>query len=501
MAADEEGDRPLRHLFRHTLIYGSGYVATAAVSLVLVPVYTFHLTPSDFGLLALMLALYGVGRGIFDLGFTNSVARFYFDQPRDELPRMLATTMGFLVAWGGLLTALLVIPAATWSRLLTGDGANADLVRIVAFMLYAETLAIVSLTLIRMQERSGKYVAITLVRLVFALALSLLFVVVLKWEVRGALLANAIAAGVVVVLVLPDYRRALGSRFSMPLLREMLAFGLPFVPVLLSAWVIDASDRYILELFRDREEVGFYSLAYRFGQVMGLAVAAFSMGWGPLRYKIFSRADAPAVYRRLTTYYVLVASALAVALSVLAAEIVAIVSPPSYSPAAAVVPFMVLAYVLQGLYFLMVTGMGVTKKTLPMSWIAAGGAALNVVLNLLFVPRWGMTAAALSTVAAYVAMVGGSWYASQRVYAIPYDWTRIVRIAALAVAAVGGAAAVSPAGVVAGSAFGVATWLAFIAALVATRLLAREDLARAWTWLKHQRQAMRRRAATEEPAG
>jgi O-antigen/teichoic acid export membrane protein len=470
---------PLSGVGRHTLIYGSGYVATAAVSLILVPIYTHYFTPAEYGLLALMLVLYGVGKQIYDLGFTNSVARFFFDESENHehaLRQMRVTSLGFLSAYAGGLTLILWVFAADWSNLLTGSRSHADLVRIVAVTLVAETLSIVPLTLIRMEERSGVFVGVTLVRLVSALALSVLFVVGLGMGVSGALLANMIPAVLILVGLLAERPGDLRGRASWPLLRQMLAFGLPFFPVLLCGWVIDASDRYILEIFRTRNEVGYYSLAYRFAQVMQLGVAAFSMGWAPLRYRIYERPDARAVYRRLTSGYVIIAALPAVAIAVFAPAIVQIVAPPSYAPAAGVVPLLVLAYGLQGLYFLMVTGMGVTKRTAPMAWIAAVGAIVNVGVNLLVVPEFGMTGAAATTVLAYVVMVGGSWWASQKVYPIPYDWPRMWLVTGLAVAVVALASLLSPSGLGGDIVLGVVATLAFAALLVVTRAVHREEV-------------------------
>ena len=484
--------RPFRRLTRHTLIYGSGYVTMAAVSLVLVPVYTHHLSPREFGLLGLMLVLYGLMKQVYDLGFMNSVGRFFFDCKSDdgdgagELGRMRSTSLAFLAAYGGLMTAALWLFAGEWAQLLTGDSKHGGLVRIVAVTLYAEALAIVPLTLIRMQERSGLYVLITIVRFIVTLLLSVLFVAGLGWGVRGALLGNAIPAMAVLLLLLRDYRLGLRGALSWPLLRQMLAFGLPFFPVLLSGWLIDASDRYLLELFRSREEVGYYSLAYRVGAVMQIGVAAFSMGWAPLRYQIFERPDAPDVYRRLTSYYVLAASFLAVALAVFAGEIIEIVAPPSYAPAAGVVGLIALAYGLYGLYLMMVTGMGVTKKTAPMAWTAALGAAVNIGLNLLVIPPWGMRAAALTTVLAYSIMVAGAWFYSQRVYPIPYDWSRITRIVVIGSVTVAIAALASPTGLLAGLAWALAAWLAFFFALVKTGTIAPDELAQARALLRRR---------------
>jgi O-antigen/teichoic acid export membrane protein len=483
-------------LIRHTLIYGSGYVTMALVSAVLIPVYTHRLTPSAFGLLALMLVLYGFMKQVYDLGFTNSVARFFFDckgdRAADDLRRMRSTSTLFLVLYGGVLTASLWVFAGDWAHILTGDATNAELVRIVAITLYAETLAIVPLTLIRMQERSTLYVSITVVRLITTLVLSVIFVAALSWGVRGALLANAISAGAVLVLLVPEIRLALIRMPSAPLLRQMLSFGLPFFPVLLSGWFIDASDRYLLELFRTTAEVGYYSLAYRVAMIMSIAVAAFSMGWAPLRYQIYERPDAPDMYRRLTTYYVIAASLLGVALSVFARDIVRLIAPPSYAPAAGVVPILTLAYALWGLYLIMITGMGVTKRTAPMAWIAGAAAAFNLGVNLVVIPRWGMLAAAVTTALANALMVAGGWLYSQRVYPIPFDWRRIGQVGLIAAVIVCPVAFISPRGLVGGLGWAVAAWAAFVVLLIKTHAIERHELLAARQWARHAFRARRR---------
>jgi O-antigen/teichoic acid export membrane protein len=493
MAAEAPAGRPLRDLVRHTAIYGSGFVATAAVGLVLVPVYTHYLTPSEYGLLALLLVLYGLMKQVYDLGFTNSVGRFFFDDDEGtDVRHMSATGLAFLFGYGGLLTALLWVLDSEVSDLLTGSSEHGELVRIVAVTLYAEALAIVPLTLIRMQERSTAFLRITVARLLTALVFGVVFVAGFEWGVRGALLGNAVPALGVLLLLVPEYRHALAGRPSRDLLKQMMAFGLPFFPVILSGWLIDASDRYILELFRSRDEVGYYSLAYRLGQVMQIAVAAFSMGWAPLRYRIYSRPDAREIYRRLATYYVVVAGVVAVALAAFAAPIVALVSPPEYASAAGVVPLIVLAYGLQGLYLLTITGMGVTKKTAPLAWISAAGAAVNIGLNLLLVPEYGMKAAAAMTAVAYALMVYGSWHYSQRVYAIDYDWGRIARVLALGVAAVAALALVGPSGVAAQLAGAVVACALYVSALRATGAVGADDVASARAWLADVRLGLRR---------
>lgn len=487
---------PLRDLVRHTLVYGSGYVTMAVASFALVPVYTRHLSPSGYGLLGLMLVLYGLASQLYDFGFTNSIGRFFFDTkgPAREsaLWDMRATTLGFMLIFGGALTLLLCLPAPTWSRLLTQSSRHADLVRIVAVTLYAEGLAIVPLTLIRMEERSRLFVMITVVRFVVTICLSMLFVVSFGWGVRGALLANAASAVGVLLFLLPDCLLGLRGHPSWRLLRDMLTFGVPYFPVILSSWFIEASDRYLLGVYRSHAEVGYYVLGYKVAQVMQISLAAFSMGWAPLRFKIYDRPDAPAVYRQLTTYFVLAAAILVVALGVFAREIVSVIAPASYSPGAAIVPLIAWAYALGGLYLLFTTGMGVAKRTAPLAWVVTGAAIVNLGINIALIPVWGMKIAAVTTVLANLLMAVGVLHYSQRVYPIPYDWRRIVAATVIGAAVVSAETYLMPGRGVTGILSAVMALVVFIIALVWTRTIRVEDLGRAWALVRSVRGIGRR---------
>ena len=480
MAAEQPETGVSRRLIKHTLIYGSGWVTMAIVSFALTPIYTRHLSLSDYGLLALMLVFYGLMRQIYDLGFTNSVARFFFDEsPEGEqhLPRVRVTGNAFVAVYGGALTLLLVVFAGVWAKLLTGSSNHANLVRIVAITLYAEALAIVPLTLIRMEERSARYVTITLVRFAATFALSIWFVAGLDWGVRGAMLGTALPAAGVLVLLLPEYRLAITARPSWPLLKSMLRFGLPFFPVLVAAWVIDGSDRYIIDAFGTRDQVGYYSLSYRVAAAIAIPLTAFSMGWAPLRYKIYERPDAKAVYRRLTTHYTIGSCILGVGLAVFAAPIVRVLAPSDYSPAANVIPVLVLANVINSLNIMVVTGMGVAKRTGAMAPISMAAAVVNIGLNFAFVPAFGPIAAGASTAAAFVVMVAGNWHYSQRVYPIAYEWGAMARVCVLGVVIVVACALLAPDGLLAGAAWSLACWVAFLIALLLTGTVKRADVA------------------------
>ena len=256
------------------------------------------------------------------------------------------------------------------------------------------------------------------------LGCNVLFVVVLEWGVAGVLYGQLASTAAWAFLALTLIWSDFGLTPEPAIAIELLRFGLPFLPVLLVTWVIDFSDRYLLDLYVSTSEVGLYSLGYRLGQVMTLVVTAFTLGWAPIRYKILRQPEPQLVYARIATLYLAGAGAIWLGLTLFAQQAVALLSPPEFQAASVFVGPVAFGYLLYGLFVLAVTGMGVMKRTSSMPWLGLAAAVSNVGLNLLLIPRYGALAAAYTTVLAYAMLTFGSLAVSQRLYRIPYQYGR-----------------------------------------------------------------------------
>jgi O-antigen/teichoic acid export membrane protein len=461
--------RPIRELVRHTAIYGLGSVGASLISFVLIPVYTRYLGPEEYGVLALLLLAHAVLSRVYDLGLTNAVGRFYFDYQGPTAARalgeMVSTTLIFLAAYGGLATAVVWASAPSLASVLAGDPRLAGLVRIVGVSLLFEALAVPALTLIRMEERSTLWVAVSVMRVSGALLLNVYLVAFARLGVAGVLVSQALVNTLVFVVTAVPLARCTPLAFRPHVLRKMLAFGLPFLPVLLGILVIDLSDRYFLQRLRSTAEVGVYALGSKFGQVTMIAVGAFSLGWAPLRYRIFERADAKEVYVRILNLFASAAALGVVLMSVFGDEIVRLTTTPPFFAGARVIPFVCASYALYGVHLLVATGMGVTKRTLGLTTAVAAAAGLNVAGNLLLIPPYGMMGAAVATVIAYVALVFWTDRASRRVYPIEYEWGRVFAIAAAAAGVIVADRLLQPDEVLSGSLLGAVLLLTFVGLL------------------------------------
>jgi O-antigen/teichoic acid export membrane protein len=424
----------LARLGRHSLIYGLGGLVSRILAVFLLPLYTRYLDREDLGQVGIVVALSAVAVTILRLGISSAFFRFYFDDEDDASRRLVVrTSFWFTLAMGlaGLALALLVAgPAADVLGLEDARLVRAAGVGVLAQMVYEQQTA-----LFRAEERSTAFVVASLSNVAVTIAATVLLVVVWEQGALGVVVGNLTGTlAVTVALVAFVHREQLGRGFSRPLLREMNRFGMPLVPAALALIVVNFSDRFFLVHLADLEEVGLYEIGVRIASAMVLLLTAFRTAWPAFAYSIRDDGEARRTYAYVLTYLVVIASWLALALGLLAPWLVRLLATPEFYGGSRVVAPLAFGTVAYAAYIVMAIGVGRAKRT-QFNWAITGAAAaLNVALNLVLIPPYGMTGAAAATVASYSLMLLlMTWYA-QRVFPVQYQWRRVLTAAAAAVA-------------------------------------------------------------------
>ncbi|MGI8974078.1 MAG: oligosaccharide flippase family protein [Gaiella sp.] len=424
----------LRRLGRHSAIYGIGGLVSRVIAVLLLPLYTNYLTPSDYGTIETLLALTTVMGIVLRAGISSAFFRFYFDVDDDTgRLRVLRTSFWFTMGAATLGLVLLATLAGPISEALFGSDDARNLVLGAGVALWA-TVNYEQLTaLFRVEERSTAFVCASLANVFLTIGVTLVLVVALEKGPVGVIIGN-FSGTLIVYLALLGYRREqLGLEFDRGLLREMNRFGLPLVPTALFLWVTNFSDRFFLVKLADLTEAGLYSVGVRVASAMVLLLTAFRAAWPAFAYSIKDEDEAKRTYAYVLTYLTVVTAWVALALTLLAPWIVRLLTKPSFYDAQEVVGPLAFASVAFATYIVVAIGVGRARRT-QFNWVVtAGGAGVNFALNLALIPRYGMIGAAIATVAAYSAMaVGMAWW-SQRIYPVPYQWRRVLTAAAGAV--------------------------------------------------------------------
>ena len=424
----------MKRLAKHSAIYGLGGIVSRVLALLLLPLYTRYLRPSDYGAIETLLALSAVLVTVLRLGISSAFFRYYFDAA-DDTGRTLVvrTSFWFTItsATMGLVAGLLL--ASPISHTLFGTGDRAGLVRASFVGLWAQMNYEQLTSLFRVEERSIAFVLATLANLLVTVAATLVLVVGFDQRALGVVIGN-FTGTLTVYLALLAYRRyQLGLQFDRHLFRQMNRFGLPLVPSALALWATNFSDRFFLVKLADVREVGLYSIGVRIASALVLLLTAFRTAWPAFAYSIEDDDEARRTYGYVLTYLVFLSSWLALGLGLLSPWLVHLLTtPPFYSASRVVAPLAFAGVAFSG-YIVMAIGVGRARRT-QFNWVVTGiGAAVNVGLNLILIPPYGMMGAAIATAAAYSVMFGGMIVNAQSVYRVPYQWRRVITAAATAV--------------------------------------------------------------------
>ncbi|MDQ3120998.1 MAG: oligosaccharide flippase family protein [Actinomycetota bacterium] len=424
----------LRRLGKHSAIYGLGGLVSRILAVLLLPLYTRYLSPSDYGKVETLIALSTVIGIVLRMGIHAAFFRFYFDSPAPEHRRLvLRTSFWFTMAMAtaGLVAGLIL--SGTIADLLFGSPDDSELVMASFGGLWAGMNYEQLTSLFRVEERSVAFVTASLANILLTIGMTLLLVVALDQGPVGVIVGNFTGTLLVYAALIGYRREQLGLQFDRSLLREMNRFGVPLIPTALFLWVTNFSDRLFLVRLADTTEVGLYSVGVRIASAMVLLLTAFRLAWPAFAYSIEDEREARRTYAYVLTYLVLLTTWVATGLALLSPWIVDWITAPAFAESSRVVGPLAFAAVAFGAYIVVVIGVGRARRT-QFNWVVTGAAAaVNIALNLILIPRYGMMGAAVATIAAYVTMFAGMAWWAQRIYPVPYQWQRVGTAAAVGI--------------------------------------------------------------------
>jgi O-antigen/teichoic acid export membrane protein len=412
-----------------TLVYGLGGVASSVVSVFLVPIYARQLGDDGVGITGVLNSTIALSLMVFGLALPQAFIRWYLREASDhrQRGRILGTTLAIRIA--ASLIGFVVVLAAVVP--LTGalyGGEHLSVFMLVAPIVLFDSFSAIPLSFLRAERRARAYVGVSLTRAILGTVLILTLVVPMQIGVIGVALGSAIAAAItagvgVAALVWVGAPR---PSVDLGLGREMLRFALPLVPAGLAGWVLNLSDRPLLQAMTGSEAtVGVYTLGYTGGLVINaLVVQPFALAWGAAQWEMARRDDAPRTFARLMTWFLVLGTGGALLLSALGTDALRLLVGPEFELSRFIVPFSAFAYVLYGAYTIAASGLGIVGRTSLVATTMAVAAASAVVMNLVLIPLIGIYGAAISTLLSYLMLALLSGGASQRHYPVPWQLGR-----------------------------------------------------------------------------
>lgn len=422
-------------LAKHSMIYGTGTVINSVVAILLLPIYTRYLTPTDYGvkeLIGLTVDIVGI---LIATAVSSGVLRFYFEyeneQDRNEVISAAIIGLSLLAFAAFLLLSFFTKPMAGY--IIDAPGLyyyfNISLVS-----MWLNSVNDVGFGYLRAKQKSVLFVLLSFFRLVVAISFNIYFIVFLKLGVLGVLLSTLIVAFITTCLLNIPILFIVGVRFSSSKLIELIRFGIPVVPAQLGAFIVHLSDRFFLKAFCSIAETGIYSLGYRFGTTPGTFISVpFNQIWQPRRFELYKQPGSEELFGRIFTYYLALLTFVGLVIAVLTREVLMIMADPRYWSAYAIVPIIILANIIYNTNSHINMGILIQKKTKYLAYIDGSNGVFILILNFLLIPRFGIYGAAYATLIAFIYKTVLYYYFSSRIYKIYFEFIRISKIAGSAV--------------------------------------------------------------------
>jgi len=422
--------KSLKNLARQSFLYGIGSALMRITGFLLIPVYSRFISPADFGILAIFILLISILNILFGIGLHAAFLRFYYDcETVEERKRLAGTVVIFLLCFSAIFSLILIANEGWIVERIFGDAGFVYHFRLIVATVVTEILFLSLLEIYRAQDRPIAYISHSGQKFVLLLGLNILFIVYFKKGFLGVLEAGLVSASISLVFIFFSQLRSIKLSFESGVMKKMIFYGLPFVPANISSLILTSSDRYFLKIFTDYSDVGLYAMGYRFGLFLNVfLVVPFSLAWPTQIISILKTENPREIFAKVMTYFVLISVFASLFIVVFIREIYWALLTPEYYPSSSIVPYIIFSYVFQGIYSVGVLGMFITKKTRPQLVIFAAAAFLNIVLNLVLIPRWGITGAAVATLLAYAVIPVLTHIFSQRLYRVDYELTRIAKI-------------------------------------------------------------------------
>ena len=424
----------IKQIIKHTIIYGAGIYIGKAVGFLMIPLYTRALTPADYGILELLnLASYIISI-ILGMGISTAVYRFYFQYGEEERKSVISSALLFMAAISVVSIMALCVFAHNISALMFKGVSYAYYLRLILISTLFDIIAVVPSAYIRILRKSFFFSIISIVGLVIALILNIYLIIYCKMGVRGVLWSGIVASFFMTTAYLYYTLRTIKFRISFVKIKQMLKYGYPLIPEAIFIFILHFSNRYFLQHFLSLKEVGIFSLGYKFSIILPFLInQPFALIWSNYKFEIVGKPNADRIYSRIGTYYFLINITFFLFLSIFIKEIIYFLSSSAFHSAYSVVPIITLGFVFWGLGTTFDMGILLKNKTYLKAVVGGLAAITSLALNYLLIPRFGILGASIASFCSFSVLGFISIVVSNKLYYIPFEWSRIIKISAAAI--------------------------------------------------------------------
>lgn len=389
----------LKYLFSNTIIIGIATICSKAIMYLLTPMYTYYMTKEQYGTADLVIMALNVVWPIFSLGVAEGVLRFSMSKEYAK-EEVIGNSLSIIFRGFVAVILLTVIILVCYP-----EGRTYFWIFPILFW-----VATIQITLLNYCQGIGKIKLFMYNNILFALLLmagAFIFIGKMRCGVLGYLLSYMIAYGVTAFFLarhceIYKIKKECFSIRKSTIFKPLVRYSIPMVPMRISYWMISTSDRFMLSAFVGVGENGAYAAAYKIPTIVSVVVNIFVDSWKLSAIKEYEGESDEEFSNRVYRAFFLFDFLCGAGMIVICKFIAGFMLHEEFGEGWIYIPILLLAITLGNLQSYLTAFYVAAKETRRCFSTVTGGAIINVILNLVLIPRFAGMGAAIATTISYL---------------------------------------------------------------------------------------------------
>lgn len=435
----------VKQLAGQTIWYGVSSIGVRFIGYLLTPYLTEVLTKADYGKMGLVYAAIPLLNVLFTYGMETTYFRF----AQQENRRVLYNTVSISLLVSTLFFTLILWLFRSELAVFAGLPNYPELIKLSIVIIALDTLTRMPLAKLRQDGRPVRFALINVAAILVNISLTFFFLTYCRSTLKAdanswvrliydphlnpifyVLVANLVQSACMLLLLWKEFT-SFEWKFDSSLWRTMMMYSLPLIIAGLGGMINETFDRLMLKWLTPgtdtykEVQVGVYNACYKLSILVTLFVQAFRMGAEPFFFKQAGAQNQRYTYARVMKFFVITITAMFLVVSLFLVVWRHFIASKHWE-GLKVVPILLLANMFLGIYYNLSIWYKLGHKTTAGATITLIGAAITLLINGLFIPRFGYIACAWATFFCYAAMMVISYTWGQKRYPVPYAWKKLL---------------------------------------------------------------------------
>lgn len=433
----------IKSLLKDTAIYGLSSIIGRFLNYMLFPLYTnvFSVESGGYGVVTNLYAYVALILVILTFGMETTF--FRFANKDDENPHCVFSTTIFMVSALSAVFLAIVFGFINPISEILGYVDHKDYILMLAAVVALDAFQAIPFSYLRYKKKAIKFASLKMLFIILNIGLNLIFFVLLgKTDVFYVFALNLVCTALITFFFIPEfahehvaarvYCKENGVPFKIvdfALLRRMFKYSWPILVLGIAGILNQAADKMIFPLVypdkqRGMELLGIYGGCVKIAMIMAMITQAFRYAYEPIVFAKSKDADKKEYYSVAMKYF-LIFTLLAFLCVIAYMPILETIPDKGYREGMGVVPIVMVAEIMMGVYFNLSFWYKLIDKTIWGAWFSAAGCIVLLAVNYFFIPEYSYMACAWGGVAGYGTAMLLSYFIGQKKYPIDYKVGRL----------------------------------------------------------------------------